>query len=441
MNQRLHLSDLDELLLTVRDITSRVYMLEAVNAYRAGVYRAAVVSTWVAVVYDLIGKFRELAASGDPAANARVAKIDNWIQNNNKIEMQRFEQGLIAEAAKDYEFFSAHEIRKFENLREDRHLCAHPAFSSDEALFQPSAEQVRAHIVHAVESLLRHPPMQGKSALERIMIDLSSNSFPKDRVEAERFIEHSYVDRAREVLVRNLILTMLKVLVNRNVPNIHPERILVVLAVILRRHPEVFELTFRSKCGGILANTYEDNRVHLLQLIAENESIWDWLDLADRTRLVGDLAFANPQNRFVYEFVNHKELGNSVKKLVLDGGSDVLIAIQIFPSAKMIPVFCWRLEVVGSYREAETIMESAANIGTFMELTDVKTILGLSISNSQVYGSTGVAFSMTRFLTSTERFANQLSSLWWKLARLLNEYSGNKNKWLENALNGLKIVE
>ena len=90
MNQRLHLSDLDELLLTVRDITSRVYMLEAVNAYRAGVYRAAVVSTWVAVVYDLIGKFRELAASGDPAANARVAKIDNWIQNNNKIEMQRF---------------------------------------------------------------------------------------------------------------------------------------------------------------------------------------------------------------------------------------------------------------------------------------------------------------------------------------------------------------
>ncbi|MDZ8025517.1 MAG: hypothetical protein RMY36_008055 [Nostoc sp. SerVER01] len=41
----LRLTDLDELVLTVRDKASGSYILEAVNAYRGGAYRAAIVAT------------------------------------------------------------------------------------------------------------------------------------------------------------------------------------------------------------------------------------------------------------------------------------------------------------------------------------------------------------------------------------------------------------
>jgi hypothetical protein len=45
------LTDLDELILNVRDKTSRSYISEAVNAYRGSAYRAAIVATWIAVSY------------------------------------------------------------------------------------------------------------------------------------------------------------------------------------------------------------------------------------------------------------------------------------------------------------------------------------------------------------------------------------------------------
>ncbi len=60
MMNNLRLTDLDELVLTVRDKVSLSYILEAVNTYRAGAYRAAIVSTWIAVSYDIIAKIREL---------------------------------------------------------------------------------------------------------------------------------------------------------------------------------------------------------------------------------------------------------------------------------------------------------------------------------------------------------------------------------------------
>ena len=41
--------------------------------------------------------------------------------------------------------------RQLERLREDRHLCAHPAFSAEALLFEPTPELVRMHLVNAVD--------------------------------------------------------------------------------------------------------------------------------------------------------------------------------------------------------------------------------------------------------------------------------------------------
>jgi hypothetical protein len=64
--------DLDILLARIRQPKSRTYLLDAVKAYKAGALRAALSSAWVAVVYDLILKYRELAAMCDAAAHALI---------------------------------------------------------------------------------------------------------------------------------------------------------------------------------------------------------------------------------------------------------------------------------------------------------------------------------------------------------------------------------
>jgi hypothetical protein len=72
------LGDLDKLVLSCRNEEGRKYIAEAVSCYKAGAYRACIVSSWIAVVYDLLSKIRELALSGDAEAQRIVADLNRW---------------------------------------------------------------------------------------------------------------------------------------------------------------------------------------------------------------------------------------------------------------------------------------------------------------------------------------------------------------------------
>ena len=72
-----HLTDIDSLLLQVRDAESKKLIEEAVTAYRGGALRSAIVATWIAAVYDAIAKLRELKDQGDAEAALIVTKIDS----------------------------------------------------------------------------------------------------------------------------------------------------------------------------------------------------------------------------------------------------------------------------------------------------------------------------------------------------------------------------
>ena len=50
------LTDIDSLALAVRDPESKRLVGEALSAYRGGALRSAIVSTWIAVDYDIIAK-------------------------------------------------------------------------------------------------------------------------------------------------------------------------------------------------------------------------------------------------------------------------------------------------------------------------------------------------------------------------------------------------
>jgi len=84
-----HLVDLDELVQTVRDINTREYIAEAIAAYRARAYRSAIMGTWVAVAYDIIGKIRELAVQGDAAAVKFTTALDAAIAQKGQTTSRR----------------------------------------------------------------------------------------------------------------------------------------------------------------------------------------------------------------------------------------------------------------------------------------------------------------------------------------------------------------
>ena len=79
MQRTINLYDLDELALLVRNDLSKTYVLESIQAYKSGAYRAAIVTTWIAVAYDIIAKIRELAEQGDEAAKKEVMGLSKII--------------------------------------------------------------------------------------------------------------------------------------------------------------------------------------------------------------------------------------------------------------------------------------------------------------------------------------------------------------------------
>jgi pheromone shutdown protein TraB len=107
-----NLHSLDALLLSVRDTESNRLTQEAVTAYQAGAYRAAILSIWVAVCADIISKLKELATGGDAAALAEVKSLETWIRTKDIKNIQNFEHGLIELAGGNFEMLLPHEEEK-----------------------------------------------------------------------------------------------------------------------------------------------------------------------------------------------------------------------------------------------------------------------------------------------------------------------------------------
>jgi hypothetical protein len=86
--------DLEELLITIYDSEIKELMREAVDCYNVGAYRAAIILTWNAVLYDSYKKAKYLAENfEDDQANEIVSKIEiNLTSGNLKREWDLIEE-------------------------------------------------------------------------------------------------------------------------------------------------------------------------------------------------------------------------------------------------------------------------------------------------------------------------------------------------------------
>lgn len=205
------LSDLDELVLRCRTEQSREYIAEAVSCYRAGAYRATVVNAWIAIVFDLIDKIRELSISGDKTAEALFKKFETYQiqidQGNDQGVMSalEFEREILSLVRNELQFFDQQQFLDLSRLREDRHRCAHPSFQRIEQPYRPSAEQARLHLRNTVLHVLSQPPGQGKAALAELKALVGSQYFPDSAEKAKIQLQNTPLAKPNEALVRGFV--------------------------------------------------------------------------------------------------------------------------------------------------------------------------------------------------------------------------------------------
>src|SRR6266436_8250710 len=94
--------DIGDLVQRCRSANARAYIKEAVDCYRIGAYRACVITTWIALVYDFIDKLRELAVAGDKAAAKRVTEFDEIQRKRDTEAALKFERDVLAIAKDEF---------------------------------------------------------------------------------------------------------------------------------------------------------------------------------------------------------------------------------------------------------------------------------------------------------------------------------------------------
>lgn len=206
-----NISDIEVLALQCRSDNSRLYVEEAIRCYRAGAYRAAIVSTWVAVVFDLMDKIRELSVNGDAVATAEHTRFESYLDQIDAGNEQgirnalEFERTILKTCRDSFQLFDQHQYTDLDRLREDRHRCAHPSFQRLGQPYQPSPEQARLHLRNAVSHVMALPPVQGKAALATLRTLVTSQFFPLDVAKAAIQLRASPLGRPTASLLRGFV--------------------------------------------------------------------------------------------------------------------------------------------------------------------------------------------------------------------------------------------
>lgn len=236
--------DLDELIVRCRDKQAKKFIQEAVTCYRSGAFRSCIVATWNAVVFDFLHKLRELELLGDGQASSLLKEFEKISSASNVRELWQFESNIPKTALTKFELISAVEKADIERLFEDRSRCAHPSMTSLEEPFEATAELARYHLRSAVMHLLQHPPVQGRSARERIFQDIKSEYFPVDPELATKYFQKSPLARARFSLIKDIVLGLTVSLLTEELPEDERTRQFSALNAV--------STMYRKETGGIL---------------------------------------------------------------------------------------------------------------------------------------------------------------------------------------------
>ncbi|WP_136625040.1 hypothetical protein [Aureimonas flava] len=209
------IASFDELTSRCTNDSSKSHIAEAIKCYESGAYRAAIVTTYIAVCFDLIEKLRSLSAIGDKEAGEEIKKLENRQDALEKGQTEAlrklldFERGLLETFRDKFGFFGKSEFEEMNRLRSDRHRCAHPTYLNSSLPYAPNAELARLHIVNALNLVLTQPPRHGKAAVDAVGAVILSTYFPETIKDAVSRLSGTELKNARPALIRSIVDTLM----------------------------------------------------------------------------------------------------------------------------------------------------------------------------------------------------------------------------------------
>jgi len=427
-----NLTDLDELIQTVREKTSRSYISEAVIAYRSGAYRSAIVSTWIALTFDIILKLREISNKGDGQARNIIQDLEKYQTSKNWKKLWEIENYLLDDAYKKFEFINDSEYEFLKRLKKDRNRCAHPDYIFKDVLFQPTPELVRMHIVHAIKFLLMHQPVQGRYAIEGILQDIKRASFPSNFERAYSTLCEDYFDYAKDILIKDLIKVLLNKLLKMDDKEFLGKElnILNTLKSIAKRHETIYKDIMKEKLDEKARNLGDDQLISIFRLISQDGRCWSWLDTNVKNRLEESLKqFLEKMkshdetipgilvNNEIFGVVSIKALKDIIEELfnLLDPRNQEIVISRcaLPPNRTFID------KAVELYNESKSIEDSEnigknviLHIGPYFSPNNIKKMLKIAIDNYFIFDASNTPLILERLFEDNKEKLEKTKEYW-----------------------------
>ena len=410
------IADLDELVLRCRSPEARSFIEEAVACYRAGAFKACIVATWTAVIYDYLDKLRELETGGDANVAKKLEEFEKLRQSGDIAGSLRFEQSWLTTARDEFEFLTPIESVDFERLRDDRNRCAHPAMRTSEEPYQPPAELARYHLRNSVDHLLAQEPVQGRAALEALDRQWRLASFPTTTGAAKALLMAGPLARPREALVRNAVILLLKQLLRESLSETQQEQRIAALSAILEMHRGTAESVLRDRLSDLVAGLDDEQFLNVILLASQLPGTWDCLasHLQERAEII--LAQPIPDERAYIitaglQLPELEDIALSQLPVVTDDTLVAVLSRDVHPSALD--------EAVGRFAAAKSF-DSAGKMRrrlirpyiSYLSLDQTRQLLEAFVENSQVQGSHGTCALLVQVLEATGQYVDDLGDEW-----------------------------
>jgi hypothetical protein len=406
----------EDLLNEVRSRESRRYLAEAIGAYQAGAFRSAVVATWVAVAFDLIAKIKELDEAGDTTASAFMQEVNRAIDNQerNPNLLLSVERNLIKVAHESFEFIEPRERLQLERLRQDRHVCAHPAFVRPDQVFEPTPELVRAHLATAVDAVLSKGPTPGRRAIDRFMNEVGQTSFPERLDELADYLRDRYFESGKRALRRGLAELIVKFCLGTNGGDPRVARRCALAAHALERiEPDLLSealasvVTKREQGAGLVDTEFLCFTANL----GDMQLAWEALPESSHSR-VREVLKNVPVEQLIEHGIFARDLAEEARHIVESRLTDLdreQLAEVIGQAAE--PRFADL--AINEFRESPEYSEAAQNMESFvlplapvMTADQVREILDAVRGNQQIRMAVEMPALLVQFFDRTEpRFA------------------------------------
>jgi len=405
------LADLDILLTRVRDSRSRVYLSDALKAYRAGALRPAVTAIWVTVAFDLISKYRELAGLGDAEARTFVEGWDRARNATNVQQLTRLERELLKHAANRLQLFEPIGLRDLQRLQSDRHLCAHPAYSTEAELFQPSAELVRLHFVNAIELVLSQRPVQGRTILSEFDRDVVSPGFPTDPVQIADYLEQRYFARTRPSLISNFGSVLAKALLRNDPADWIPvkDKLECCLSCIHDRRQGEWA-TVETDIVRFINELDPDLSLNALRLLTRFPGILARIDAPTITVIQQCISNFDPDvssDFSMFRAITIEQFRPALLALMEDFDEDHFVnVIRSSPNLEFWPAALGRYSASGSFRGAEGNFRQC--ISPFEQIVgeeELAALLEVIPQNNQIYDAARTPVQLLEFLNEASQRA------------------------------------